>query len=330
MTKNEKRNRYWSGPQSSLFEVRRLSDDRCKWDPSGGWCIVVLKVCWRCVSLQVGSCSSIFPMAPWCQDAQAEMCYWSASGNAFFLNYRQKTQWRRPCVAHHCRDCVGTGTLAEWMTGAPSQRRWNVVEGMLSQIVMTRRNFQALIKENNFHWLWDSLNHCACHPHGDLLLIKKKKIAQKMHIIVSNHITLYISIFVPLAVFRNDGPLFVLYMSSACDFLLIILALLWTSQSATLFSADITSLGVVTESSKLSLRGWRKENLVMWSLIFILPGVQSSNSIVKEAWLWTMAGVGVEGTRSGRIGVSFVGTSSTCGSGFLTSLGRASFVGISK
>lgn len=156
----------------------------------------------------------------------------------------------------------------------------------------------------------------------------KKKITQKttQYCIKRSSLETYL----PLPVFRNDGSLFVLYMSSSSDFLLIILVLLWTSQSATLLSADITSLGVVTVSIKGSLRGWRKENLVMWSLIFILPGVHSSNSIVKEAWLWTMAGVGEEGTQSEGFGVSFVGTSSTCGSGFLTSLGRASFVGISK
>lgn len=156
----------------------------------------------------------------------------------------------------------------------------------------------------------------------------KEKITQKS----SHHCIKHppLEMYLPLSVFRNDGSLFVLYMSSSCDLLLIIVVLLWTSQSATLLSADITSLGVVTVSFKGSLRGCRKENLVTWSLIFILPGVHSSNSIVKEAWLWTMAGVGEDGTRSEGFGVSFVGTSSTCGSGFLTSLGKASFVGISK
>ncbi len=95
--------------------------------------------------------------------------------------------------------------------------------------------------------------------------------------------------------FRSDGSLLVLYMSSACDLLLIMFALLWTSQSATLFSADITSVGVVITSVEGNLRCWRKENLVTWSLIFILPGEHSSNSMVKEAWLWTTGGVGVEG-----------------------------------
>ena len=134
----------------------------------------------------------------------------------------------------------------------------------------------------------------------------------------------------PLVFFRNDGSLIVLYMSSACDLLLIMLALLWTSQSATLLSTDITSVGVVTASVEGSFLCWRKENFVTWSLIFILPGVHSSNSMVKEAWLWTTGGVGVEGTHWVGSGVSFVGTSCTCDSGFLAGCCWNSFVGISK
>lgn len=178
MTKNEKRNRYWSGPQSSLFEASHLSDGRWEQGPSEGWCIVGSEVCRRSFSLPVGSCSFlIFPTGPWRQAAQAKMHYWLVSWYAFFLNYHQKIQWQRPCVAQRCSELVGTETLEEWMTGAaPSQRRWNVVAGMLSQIVTTRRmTFQVLIKKTHFHWLQASLNHCRCHPHSYLLLIKKNE-----------------------------------------------------------------------------------------------------------------------------------------------------------
>lgn len=136
----------------------------------------------------------------------------------------------------------------------------------------------------------------------------------------------------PLLVFKPDGSLMVLYTSSDCDLLLIILALLWTSQSATLLCTDITSVGVVATSVGGGFRCWRKENLVTWSLIFIFPGVHSSNSMVKEAWLWTTGGVGVEGTHSVTSEVSFVGTSWTwdCDSVLLGDRCWNSFVGISK
>lgn len=94
----------------------------------------------------------------------------------------------------------------------------------------------------------------------------------------------------------------------------MMLTSLRTSQSATLLSADITSVGVATAS----LAGgpccflWRVENLVTWSLIFIFPGVPSSNSMVKEAWLWTTGGVEVGGgEQAGGVSVSLVGTSWT-------------------
>lgn len=136
----------------------------------------------------------------------------------------------------------------------------------------------------------------------------------------------------PLATSNIDGSLLVLYISSHSDFLLFIrLALLWTSQSATLFSADITSVGVVATSAAGGLRCCRKANLVTWSLIFILPGVQSSNSIVKEAWLCTTGGVGVEGIPWAGSDVSFVGTSWSWDSGFFIGCCCCnSFVGISK
>lgn len=177
MMKNEKRNRYWCGPQSSLFEVSQLVDDWWEQDPSGGWCIVGLEVCQRSVPLQLGLCSLlIFPTGPWCQNAQVKMCNWSVSGNAFFWNYHQKTRWQMLCVAQSCHGCIGTGTLVERMTGAAqSHVRWNVVVGNLSQTVMTcGMKCWVLTKENCFHWLQDSLNHCECHSHTGLLMIKKK------------------------------------------------------------------------------------------------------------------------------------------------------------
>lgn len=83
-----------------------------------------------------------------------------------------------------------------------------------------------------------------------------------------------------------------------------------TSQSATLVSAETTSTGA---GSLPGGRRWRRENLVTWSLIFTLPGLQSSNSMVKEAWLCT----------TGAAPASLVGGSGTRGAG-------DSFVGISK
>lgn len=177
MTKTEKRNRCWCGTRSSLFEVSRLFGDWREQDPSGGRCIAGWEVGQRSVPLQLGLCSFlIFPTGPWCQNAQVKMCNWSLSGNSFFLNYRQKTQWQRPCVAQSSPEWVGPGTLVERMTGAAqSQARWNVVVGMRSQIVTTRgMKGWVLIKENRFHWLQDSLNHCACHSHSGLLMIKKE------------------------------------------------------------------------------------------------------------------------------------------------------------
>lgn len=91
-----------------------------------------------------------------------------------------------------------------------------------------------------------------------------------------------------------------------------------TSQSATLVSAETTSTGV---ASLPGGRRWRR-NLVTWSLIFSLPGLQSSNSMVKQAWLCTGAAPPPLGSAS-LVGASCTGTSGGRGGG-------ASLVGISK
>lgn len=256
--KNKKRNRCWCGPQSSLFEVSQLFDDWWGQDPSGGWCTAGLEVCQRSVPPQLDSCSFlIVPTGPWCQNAQAKMRNWSVSRNAFFWNYHQKTRWRRPCAAQSCRRQVGTGTLVGRKTGtAQSQARSNTAGGTHCQIVMTWGvKCWVLMKDNRFHWLQDSLNHCECHSHGGLLVIKKRKSLKGMtHYCITQP---SLEMYLPWSALRNDGSLFVLYRSSPYDFLLIMLVLLWTSQSATLLSADTTSLGVVTVSVKGSLRGCR-------------------------------------------------------------------------
>lgn len=93
-----------------------------------------------------------------------------------------------------------------------------------------------------------------------------------------------------------------------------------TSQSATLVSAETTSTGV---GSLPGGRRWRRENLVTWSLIFTLPGLQSSNSMVKEAWLCTTGDAPPPPSATSLVGASGAGASGGRGAG-------DSFVGISK
>lgn len=116
--------------------------------------------------------------------------------------------------------------------------------GRLSRVEGTSRaQFEVLKEENHVHSLQGHPNHCGSHLHADLLLIQRRVSLRISTSMAEFHIRYSL-----LLIFRSVGSLLVLYSSSACDLLLIMLALLWTSQSATLLSADITSVGAVTAS----------------------------------------------------------------------------------
>lgn len=116
--------------------------------------------------------------------------------------------------------------------------------GRLLRVEGTSRAQSEVLKDkNHVHLLQGLLNHCGFHLHGDLLLIKRRVSLRISTSMADFHIRYSL-----LLIFRSVGSLLVLYSSSACDLLLIMLALLWTSQSATLLSADITSVGAATAS----------------------------------------------------------------------------------
>lgn len=70
-------------------------------------------------------------------------------------------------------------------------------------------------------------------------------------------------------------------------------------------------------------RRWRRENLVTWSLILTLPGLQSSNSMVKQAWLCTTGATPPPPASASLVGASCAGTS-------VARDGGTSLLGISK